>query len=32
MIRLMAACVLAAGLAAPAMAQTTGTTNMDILR
>src|SRR4051812_47851373 len=32
MIRLIAACMLAAGLAAPAMAQTTGTTNMDILR
>ena len=32
MIRLMAACALAAGLAASAMAQTTGTTNMDILR
>jgi Spy/CpxP family protein refolding chaperone len=32
MIRLIAACALAAGLAAPAMAQTTATTNMDILR
>lgn len=32
MIRLIAACALVAGLAAPVMAQTTGTTNMDILR
>jgi hypothetical protein len=32
MIRLIAACALAAGLAAPVTAQTTGTTNMDILR
>ena len=31
-IRLAAACVLVAALAAPAMAQTTATTNMDILR
>jgi len=32
MIRLMTACALAAALAAPAMAQSSGTTNMDILR
>src|SRR4249919_499577 len=31
-IRLAAACVLVAALAAPAMAQNTSTTNMDILR
>jgi hypothetical protein len=32
MMRLLTACVVAAGLAAPAMIQTTGTTNMEILR
>ena len=32
MIRLMTACALAAALAASAMAQSSGTTNMDILR
>jgi hypothetical protein len=32
MIRLMTACALAIGLAAPATAQMTATTNMDILR
>ena len=32
MTRLIAACALAAGLAAPAMAQNTATTNMEILR
>ena len=31
MMRLAAACVMVAGLAFPAMAQTTGTTNMEIL-
>jgi len=32
MTKLMTACVMVAGLIFPAMAQTTGTTNMDILR
>jgi len=32
MTRLVTACVMVAGLASSAMAQTTGTTNMDILR
>ncbi len=32
MTRLVTACAIVAGLAFPAMAQTTGTTNMDILR
>ena len=32
MIRLATVCVMVAGLAFPAMAQTTGTTNMEILR
>jgi len=32
MMRLVTACAMVAGLAAPAMAQTAGTTNMEILR
>jgi hypothetical protein len=32
MMRLLTACAMAAGLAAPALIQTPGTTNMDILR